>query len=127
MAEIASLVLFSGHPVQTATFYRTVGLPLHDEDHGDGPWHLAADIGGLHFAIYDAGDSAGRAPAWREPGSSFPGFYVASLDDTLAALTAADAPVLVTHQVRPWACRAVVEDPDGRPVEINQRGHCPGQ
>ena len=31
------------------------------------------------------------------------------------------------HQVRDWGCRAIVEDPDGRPVEINQRGHCAGQ
>jgi catechol 2,3-dioxygenase-like lactoylglutathione lyase family enzyme len=23
-------------------------------------------------------------------------------------------------------CRVVAEDPDGRAVEINQRGHCPG-
>lgn len=127
MAEIASLVLFSGHLEQTAAFYRTVGLQLHDEDHGDGPRHLAADIGGLHFAIYAAGSSGGRAPRWREPGSSFPGFYVASLDDTLTALAGGGAPVLTAHQVRSWGCRAVVEDPDGRAVEINQRSHCASQ
>jgi hypothetical protein len=127
MTEIASLVLFSGHPEQAAAFYRAAGLQLRDEDHGDGPRHLAADLGGLHFAIFDAGSTAGRAPQWREPGSSFPGFYVASLDDTLTALAGHGAPVLVSHQVRPWACRAVVEDPDGRAVEINQRGHCASQ
>ncbi len=124
MAEIASLVLFSGDPEQTAAFYRAIGLQLHDEDHGDGPRHLAADIGGVHFAVFDAASSAGHAPKWREPGSSFPGFYVASLEHTLTTLAGYGAPVLVSHQVRPWACRAVVEDPDGRAVEINQRGHC---
>lgn len=82
MAEIASLVLFSGHLEQTAAFYRTVGLQLHDEDHGDGPRHLAADIGGLHFAIYAAGSSgaalhdggsrAARSLAFTSPRSMTP-------------------------------------------------------
>ena len=127
MVEIASLVLFSVDLEQTAAFYRMIGLHLDDEDHGDGPRHLAADLGGVHFAIFAADDSAGRAPQWRESGSSFPGFYVASLDDTLAALAGSGVTVLTGHQVRPWACRAVVEDPDGRAVEINQRGHCRNQ
>jgi len=60
-------------------------------------------------------------------GQFVPGFNVASLEDTLTALAGHGAPVLVSHQVRPWACRAVVQDPDGRAVEINQRGHCAGQ
>jgi hypothetical protein len=45
---------------------------------------------------------------------------------TVAALTAQGAPVLAAHQVRDWGCRAIIEDPDGRPAEINQRGHCTG-
>jgi lactoylglutathione lyase len=127
MAEIASLVLFSGHLEQAAAFYRAVGLELGDEDHGEGARHLAGDIGGVHFALYRASGPAGRAPRWRDQGSSFPGFYVTSLDDTLAALAGHGAPVLIRHEAMPWGCRAVAEDPDGRPVEINQRGHCPGQ
>lgn len=122
--QFSSLVLFTGHIDQARAFYRAVGLQLHDEDHGGGPVHYAADINGVHFALFDATNSCGRAPHWREPGSSFPGFYVTSLDDTVAALTALEAPVLAGHQVRDWGCRAVVEDPDGRPIEINQRDHC---
>ncbi|MGD0062645.1 MAG: hypothetical protein ABSB76_04285 [Streptosporangiaceae bacterium] len=37
------------------------------------------------------------------------------------------APVLTAHEVMPWGCRVVAEDPDGRAVEINQRHHCPGK
>jgi lactoylglutathione lyase len=124
MTELSSLVLFTGHMEQTRAFYRAVGLTLDDEDHGDGPRHYATDLGGVHFALFDAGPPSGRAPQWREPGSSFPGFYVASLDDAVAALAAQGAPVLTAHQPRDWGCRAVIEDPDGRPVEINQRDHC---
>jgi lactoylglutathione lyase len=126
MAEFASLVLFSGRTEQLAAFYRAVGVDLEYEDHGDGLRHLAADVGEAHFAIYDSG-AAGDARGWREPGSSFPGFYVTSLDDTLVALAAQGTTVLVEHQVKDWGCRVVVQDPDGRAVEINQRGHCADQ
>jgi MerR family transcriptional regulator, thiopeptide resistance regulator len=122
--QFSSLVLFTGHIEQARAFYRAVGLQLHDEDHGGGPVHYATDINGVHFALFDARNSGGRAPQWRVAGSSFPGFYVTSLDDTVAALTALEAPVLAGHQVRDWGCRAVIEDPDGRPIEINQRDHC---
>ena len=100
MTELSSLVLFTGHIEQARAFYRAVGLSLDDEDHGDGPTHFAADVSGVHFALFDAQPASGRAPHWRDAGSSFPGFYVTSLDDTVAALTAQGAPVLLPHQVR---------------------------
>jgi predicted enzyme related to lactoylglutathione lyase len=53
------------------------------------------------------------------------GFYVESLDRVTEALARAGAPVLTEHDQMPWGCRVVAEDPDGRAVEINQRGHCP--
>ena len=127
MTELSSLVLFTGDIEQARAFYRAVGLALDDEDHGDGPVHYATDISGVHFALFEAGPGSGRAPQWRDTGSSFPGFYVASLDGTVATLTAQGATVLAAHEARDWGCRAVIEDPDGRPIEINQRGHCPGQ
>ena len=78
----------------------------------------------MHVAVYPApGGSA--APGFREAGSTFTGFYVDSLDDALAAVAGLGARVLAAHEVRPWGCRAVVFDPDGRAVEINQRNHCP--
>jgi lactoylglutathione lyase len=124
MVEFASLVLFSGRAAQTASFYRALGIDLADEDHGDGYVHAATNLGGVHFAVLEAEAATDRALAWREAGSSFPGVYVDSLEQTLAALTKLGAPLLLAHQTRRWGCRAVVKDPDGRAVEINQRGHC---
>lgn len=125
MAEIASLVLFAADESATAAFYRTLGLELEDEDHGEGPVHFALELGTVHFAIYPA-QSPGQAPAHRGGGSCFAGFYVPSLDQTARALAAAGVPVLAGHEVMPWGCRIVVQDPDGRAVEVNQRGHCDG-
>ena len=124
MTEMASLVLFAASPAATMAFYRAAGLELEAEDHGDGLVHFATELGPVHFAIYPA-EVAGRASARRSGGSLFPGFYVESLDRAAEALARAGAPMLTGHQQMPWGCRVVAEDPDGRAVEINQRGHCP--
>lgn len=123
MAEMASLVLFAADPAATAAFYNALGVALEHEDHGEGPVHHAAELGPVHFAIYPAGQP-GRAGEHRSGGSSFAGFYVESLDEAASALAAAGAPVLAGHEVMPWGCRIIVQDPDGRAVEVNQRGHC---
>jgi lactoylglutathione lyase len=123
MTEMASLVLYAASPTATAAFYRALGLELEDEEHEEGPVHFATELGPVHFAIYPAG-APGRAAGRRTAGSAFPGFYVASLDQAAAALEQVGAPILSSHEQMPWGCRVVAEDPDGRAVEVNQRGHC---
>lgn len=123
MTEVASIVLFASDAEATAAFYRAIGLDLIDEVHEEGPVHFAAELGEVHFAIYAAG-APGRAPERRAGGSSFPGFYVSSLDQVEDVLARIGARVLSGHEEMPWGCRIVAEDPDGRPVEINQRSHC---
>jgi lactoylglutathione lyase len=125
VTEFASLVLFSDSPDRTADFYRALGVDLSGEDHGDGHVHYATDVGGVHVAVLDADHPAAGSLGYRQAGSSFAGFYVESLESAVAALERLGAPVVVDHQVREWGCRAVVADPDGRAVEINQRDHCP--
>lgn len=124
MLEVASLVVFAADLDRTAAFYRAVGLDLKREDHGSGPVHFATELSAVHFAIYPA-QAPGSAPAHRSAGGSFAGFYVDSLDDTTAGLIDLGSTVLHEHEDMPWGCRIVVTDPDGRPVEVNQRGHCP--
>jgi hypothetical protein len=97
------------------------------EEHGNGTVHFAAEVGGMHFAVYQTDPSSERPPRWRNAGNVFPGFYVDSLDDALAAVAGLAVDVFIEHDVCPWGCRAVVEDPDGHAVELNQRGHCLNQ
>jgi lactoylglutathione lyase len=123
MTEMASLVLYAADPGTTAAFYRAIDLELGAEDHGEGPVHLATELGPVHFAVYPA-EAPGRAGERRSGGSFFPGFYVESLDRAVEALARVGAPVLTEHEQMPWGCRVVAEDPDGRAVEVNQRGHC---
>lgn len=125
MTDFASLVLFTADVDAAARFYRAMGIPLEHEDHGQGPVHFAAELGGVHFALYPAA-TPGRAPERRSAGSVFPGVYVPSLDDSLEAVAGLGATVLTGHEVMPWGCRFIAEDPDGRAVEVNDRDHCPG-
>jgi predicted enzyme related to lactoylglutathione lyase len=119
----ASLVFFANDVEATTRFYRAVGIPLDCEIHDDGPAHFAVDVGDLHVAVLP-GSVKGMAPARAAGGSTFPGFWVESLEATVDRLATVAAPVLRSHEQMPWGCRVVVSDPDGRPVELNQRGHC---
>jgi lactoylglutathione lyase len=121
MTLLASLVLFSSRVRRTAAFYRALGLDLVGEDGGE---RYAAEVGGIRVAVLDAETEVAHPGAWREAGSTFPGFWVDSLDGVLADLARAGTPLLLAHEPRGWGCRAVVKDPDGRTVELSQRDHC---
>ncbi|MGA3217051.1 MAG: hypothetical protein ABSD97_15335 [Acidimicrobiales bacterium] len=85
MTEVASIVVFSEQPEETVSFYRALGVPLADEDHGDGLHHAAAELGGVHLAVF-ASSLGGTPPSWRAGGSTFVGFWVSSLETAVAAL-----------------------------------------
>lgn len=122
--RLASAVFFSAQLERCTAFYKALGVPLKDEDHGDGFVHTAGDLDGVHVAIFPASGD-GRSPAHRAAGATFLGFWVPSLEAALGALEPLGTEVLLGHQVRQWGCRVVVADPDGRAVELNQQDHCP--
>lgn len=119
MGKIGALVLFASDLERTVAFYRTFGLPLEGDDHGEdeGPLHYACELDGCHFAIFPA-TGEGRSPRLGEPGASFPGFVVGSVEEIIEAARAVGATVIQEPSLYPWGVRAVLEDPDGRPVEI---------
>src|SRR5262245_48157365 len=84
---VNAVVMWSGAYTRAVAFYRALGLPLADEQHDDGPAHAAAELGGVHVAIYDA-PGAATLPGHREPGGTLVGFEVDDLDATLARLAA---------------------------------------
>ena len=117
---VNALILWTRQTRRVAAFYRLIGLPLEDEDHGDGHAHQACDIAGVHVAVYDA-DTATSAPRRREGGALQIGFKVPSLELVANLLREAEEyRELVGRQKMDWGVRVVVEDPDGRPVELTE-------
>ncbi len=115
-ATLGSLILFSSRVGAVLDFYNAIGVVLEPEAHGEGPTHYAAEVNGIHLALYQAPD--GRAPDFREGGCTWPGFVVSDLAATLQRLVPLATNVLAGPEERPWGIRAVVEDPDGRPIEL---------
>jgi lactoylglutathione lyase len=118
--RIGALVLFASDLERTVAFYRLLGLPLDVDDHGgDGPLHFACELAGCHVAVFPAAGE-GEPPDHRGPGAVLAGFAVDSVEDTVEAVRAFGAAVLQESEPYPWGRRAVVEDPDGRAVEVYQ-------
>lgn len=99
-------------------FYRALGLPLEDEQHGEGPLHAACELGGLHFALYGS-QNPGQATPRQTAGATMVGLRVESVDAAFAAGLAAGGLAVQEPADFPWGRRALLEDPDGRVVELN--------
>ena len=80
--------------------------------------HFACEIGPVHFAVW--GSPGLRTPGRRKVGATQVGFQVSDLDAVFATLSDGGAEVLQEPEEVPWGRRAVLSDPDGRPVELNQ-------
>ena len=83
MAEVASIVIFTDKREETVACYGALGIVLADEEHGDGVVQAAGEVGGVHLAVVPAA-AAGISPRWRAGGSTFVGFWVSSLEATVA-------------------------------------------
>jgi lactoylglutathione lyase len=114
---VGALVLFTSRVDDVVAFYRAIGLPLEEEAHDDGPVHHACDVAGVHVAVFSAA-SGDRAPGLGTSGATFAGFAVESVARAVDAARAAGGVVLQEPAEYPWGLRAVLEDPDGRPVEV---------
>src|SRR5262249_1909732 len=118
VAGLSVIVLWSERFQQCIDFYKALGLPLEEEDHGDGPVHYACEIGTAHFAIFPG--KPGSAVARGNGGGTQIGFQVSSVDECFMVAKKLGASVVWEPKDMPWGRAALVCDPDGRPVELNQ-------
>lgn len=117
--ELGALILYANRLAETVSFYRALGMPLEEEHHEEGPLHFACELGPTHFAVFEG--SPGTPPALRSGGGTMPRFAVSSLDHAFQAVKALGAKVVQSPTDYPWGPRMLVEDPDGRTVEVFQR------
>src|SRR5262245_5967332 len=98
-------------------FYEALGLTLTEEKHGNGPKHLACQLGEMVFEIYPL------EPASQATTSVRLGFRVANVDVTVAAAAVARGTIRSVAKDSPWGRRAVMVDPDGHVVELLEAFH----
>ena len=119
-----ALVLHTARLDEVVAFYEAIGITLEEERHDDGPVHWACELGPVHFAVFDggtrSGGEAGGSPGRRVAGATQFGFQVSDLGAAVDALRRVGAEILQEPEEVPWGHRAVIADPDGRPVELNQ-------
>lgn len=117
---VGALVLFTARLDACVAFYRALGLPLAGERHGSGPLHHTCDLGGTHFALFEA-DGHGDAPEHRTPGAQFFGLTVRDLDAVAGRARQLGVTIRQEPTQYPWGRRMLVDDPDGRVVELFER------
>lgn len=119
MPTIGAVVLIVGDLDAAVAFYQAVsGLSLEREQHDvDDPVHYAVDADGCHVALFGA-DHAGAAPGPRTAGETMIGFEVTSVEASVDAARGLGATILQEPEDYPWGLRALIEDPDGRRVEV---------
>ncbi|MCA9051631.1 MAG: bleomycin resistance protein, partial [Planctomycetaceae bacterium] len=84
------------------------------EQHGKGPIHWAAELDALVMEVYPA-----QSPD-EVDGSTRLGFTFGDVESLLATLRDHKAEIVNDLKQTKWGLRAVVEDPDGRSVELVQ-------
>lgn len=110
------IVLKTDDVDRVCRFYQALGLIFTEERHGKGPLHHAAALdGGATLEVYPL--AADRVV----DNSTRLGFAVPDLDAVVPAAERLGARVIKPAHQTPWGTMALVEDPDGRTVELYRR------
>ncbi|RYX84382.1 glyoxalase/bleomycin resistance/extradiol dioxygenase family protein [bacterium] len=108
--SLSLLVLRSASLEAVSDFYSAFGFDFRQEQHGSGPLHYAAEVGGLVLEIYPL--KAGQTEA---DDSTMLGFEVESLSGLLMEL---EIKAEIKSSELGRFCS--VKDPDGRTVRLTE-------
>lgn len=116
--SLGLIVLRSADMERSLAFYRVLGLEFIQEQHGTGPVHYACELNGLVLELYP-GTPRGVTDR-RQAGATMIGFRVSELTHILDTLKANGAEIISEPKGSMGNRRAVIQDPDGRAVELNE-------
>jgi predicted enzyme related to lactoylglutathione lyase len=115
----SAILIVSEDPERLATFYReALGIPVHDEEHGDTDLHYGCELGDLHFAIHPRSNF--EQVGVPRTGSVTMAFHVADANALAAAVEAAGHKVEYPPKDLGWCIMTAVRDPDGNYIEFTQ-------
>ncbi|MBI1928555.1 hypothetical protein HYR99_30470 [Candidatus Poribacteria bacterium] len=117
MQELGAIILYSEPIDSIVSFYRAVGIDLEERRwEAESTPFYESTVGGVYFAIYPAQSAGAATPRWTS-GSTQLCLLVQSLEQAISCACAASGDILVSAENQPWGRRAVLMDPEGRPVE----------
>ncbi len=111
------IVIRAADVEKSLAFYRALGLEFTQEQHGSGPIHYASIMREIVIEIFPG--KPGNAPDRRNAGATMLGFQVENLDAVIEKFQAQGMTILTAPQDSQWGKRAVVQDPDGRAIELS--------
>ena len=103
---------------ELVAFYSALGLVFDHHRHGNGPLHFSAAAGPTILELYPLPKGIASPDA-----TTRLGFSVDDLDLLIGRLKESGNTVVVDPAVTEWGYSAVVQDPDGRKIELTQRGN----
>jgi predicted enzyme related to lactoylglutathione lyase len=117
-ASLSLLVLRTTRIDACLEFYQRLGLAFIEEKHGKGPVHYSSSSNGVIIEIYPV--TQNNVTEHGAERTLRLGFTLESLTATLESLETTGARALKPHSITQWGRLAVVLDPDGREVELNE-------
>lgn len=112
MPQLALVVIRSVDTTRSRRFYESLGLTFCEEQHGNGPLHLACELGEAVFEIYPSTSSLSPTVGARI------GFRVEDISAAMASIVNLGGEIVSLPKESPWGRRTVLRDPDGHIVEL---------
>jgi hypothetical protein len=110
------LVIRSAIPKQLAEFYEQIGMAFEYHRHGNGPFHYSAQVGPTLLEIYPLTKGQEDADKYLRLGFEID-LFDARIDKLLQqGITFHQLPMATE-----WRISAVIEDPEGRKLELYKR------
>lgn len=113
MPSLRLLVIKSPQPAALAAFYTSLGFEFDYHQHGKGPFHYASKETPVTLEIYPLPKGITTADT-----TTRLGFTVDDVDDLVQRLPAGN--IVTMPASTQWGYAAVVQDPDGRKIELVQ-------
>jgi len=115
---ISLLVIKTNQLEKQKTFYEELGLIFQKEKHGKGPEHFSTEIKEQNFVfeIYPLSKNQTIPDT-----TTRLGFRVDDLEKTIQRIIELEGKIKKEIRETPWGTLAVIEDLDGRNVEVYQK------
>ncbi|MFB6454191.1 VOC family protein [Chitinophaga sp. Hz27] len=116
MATLNLLVIKTDKPEQQVEFYAAIGFQFIYHQHGTGPFHYSSTDEGLVLEIYPL-----PAAVHGTDHTTRLGFTVHNLELTMQTLQKLNVTVITAPRQTEWGLMALVQDMDGRRVELTEK------